>query len=63
MQIKTDAGKKGYSEIGVAELDRLGQFNGTERDTDCFNLDVEQHNFRSEPAMIETIPSCARPPQ
>ena len=58
MQIKTGAGKEGYSEIGRERFDRLGQFNGTERDTDCSNQDVEQHNLRPEPATIETIPDC-----
>jgi hypothetical protein len=37
-------------------LDRLEQCTGVERDADCSNQDVEQHNLRSEPATIETIP-------
>jgi len=37
MQIKTGAGKEGYSEIGLESLTGWASLTGTERDMDCSN--------------------------
>src|SRR5215467_13312891 len=40
----------------LAEFGQARAVYGAERNTDCSNQDEEQHNLRSEPATIETIP-------